>query len=232
MTQAGDQPRDDIALAGEYALHLLDADSRFAFEQRLRDEPELRNLLREWDEGLVSLATEMNEVEPPAAIKRAIEVRLFSSEKADRERWFGRIGRWIGAAALVAAAFALAMYVAPSFTRPDVGPNYLAEIAADDRSVVVEAVFDPDTGEIDLDTMVGAPAEGRVFELWLIADGAPAPVSLGVLPQTGTDGLTVPEVLRSAMLGGTLAISDEPPGGSPTGAPTGDIVAVGLLTSS
>jgi hypothetical protein len=38
MTQAGDQPQDDSALVAEYALHLLDAPARLAFERRLADD--------------------------------------------------------------------------------------------------------------------------------------------------------------------------------------------------
>jgi anti-sigma-K factor RskA len=232
MTEAGDQPQDDISLAGEYALHLLDADSRLAFETRLRNEPELRVLLREWEEGLVRLTDEIEDTTPPARVKQAVEARLFASDTASKGSARARFGRWLGGAALLAAALGFALYFAPSFLNLPTGPAYQAEIAAEDRSVIVEARFDPETGEIGIDTTAGAPAAGRVFELWLIADGATAPVSLGVLPQTAEARLTVPEPLRTAMIGGTLAISDEPPGGSPTGAPTGAIVAVGPLTSS
>ena len=36
--------------------------------------------------------------------------------------------------------------------------------------------------------------------------------------------------LRAALEGAVLAISDEPTGGSPTGAPTGDVLALGEIT--
>jgi anti-sigma-K factor RskA len=35
----------------------------------------------------------------------------------------------------------------------------------------------------------------------------------------------VPAAIAALMRGGILAVSDEPEGGSPTGAPTGDILA-------
>lgn len=47
MTQDSDHTQDDIALAGEYALHLLDAESHVAFEIRLADDVALQGLLRE-----------------------------------------------------------------------------------------------------------------------------------------------------------------------------------------
>jgi len=42
----------------------------------------------------------------------------------------------------------------------------------------------------------------------------------------------VPDDLRRRVAGAVLAISDEPEGGSPTGAPTGDVLAVGPVQES
>jgi len=44
------------------------------------------------------------------------------------------------------------------------------------------------------------------------------------------DAIVVPTGLRKALLAAaTLAVSIEPAGGSPTGAPTGDVIAKGTL---
>ncbi len=64
--------------------------------------------------------------------------------------------------------------------------------------------------------------------MWLIA-GDDAPVSLGVLPD-GPVRLAIAPDLRPRLAGATLAISDEPPGGSPTGQPSGAVLATGPLT--
>ncbi|MEL6126646.1 MAG: anti-sigma factor [Pseudomonadota bacterium] len=56
-----------------------------------------------------------------------------------------------------------------------------------------------------------------------------AQVSLGVLPEEPDARISVAVALRPLLPGGTLAISDEPPGGSPTGAPTGEVLAVGAV---
>mgnify|MGYP000881567588 CR=1 FL=1 len=80
-----------------------------------------------------------------------------------------------------------------------------------------------------LNRLEGAPATGRSLELWLIA-GNEAPVSLGVLPQDAASRITLPAALRGKLVGSVLAISDEPEGGSPTGAPTGAVLATGELT--
>ena len=76
----------------------------------------------------------------------------------------------------------------------------------------------------------GAAVPGRVLELWLIAGDNP-PVSLGVLPEAASAEVQLTPDLVAALAAGTLpinlAISDEPPGGSTTGAPTGAVLAMG-----
>jgi anti-sigma-K factor RskA len=71
----------------------------------------------------------------------------------------------------------------------------------------------------------------RVPELWLIpADGKPRPV--GLLQTDKAVTLTLPADLVSlAKSNAVLAVSLEPPGGSPTGQPTGPVIATGKLTS-
>ncbi|MDZ7710578.1 MAG: anti-sigma factor [Roseovarius sp.] len=64
--------------------------------------------------------------------------------------------------------------------------------------------------------------------MWLIA-GEAAPVSLGVLPQDRRAALPVPEDLRPRLRTVVLAVSDAPPGGSPTGASTGAVLATGAV---
>jgi anti-sigma-K factor RskA len=66
-------------------------------------------------------------------------------------------------------------------------------------------------------------------ELWVIpADGKPR--SLGTMPRTARMHARLePAMARELHQGATLAISVEPTGGSPTGSPTGPVVASGKL---
>jgi anti-sigma-K factor RskA len=66
--------------------------------------------------------------------------------------------------------------------------------------------------------------------LWLVQDSLGAPKSLGVIDDPHamvrpTLAGYNPEVIKSA----TFAVSLEPEGGSPTGAPTGPVVFAGKL---
>jgi anti-sigma-K factor RskA len=71
----------------------------------------------------------------------------------------------------------------------------------------------------------------RVAELWLLVPGE-QPKSLGLIDATKPAMLAVTEPMRDHMKDGMgLAVSLEPPGGSPTGQPTGPVVAQGKITS-
>ncbi|RPE66439.1 anti-sigma-K factor RskA [Pacificibacter maritimus] len=230
MTQDRDHSENDIALAGEYALHLLDAESRLAFETRLAQDTALQQLVREWDEDFVSFSEGFAPVTPPARMKSQIDARLFGPEKSgfSLQGLFGRRFAYLAFASLAA----LAIIAGPVVFNTATAPEYVAEIAGEDRSLVVAAAYDQETAELSINRTAGAAIAGRSLELWLIAEGATAPVSLGVLSDAQLATVIIPEDLRDLMLGGTLAISDEPIGGSPTGAPTGAVLAAGEIISS
>ena len=71
---------------------------------------------------------------------------------------------------------------------------------------------------------------GRVYQLWLIRDKAPAVVSAGVFEQQTTRSAQV-EFTQADLIQGitTIAVTDEPPGGSPS--PTGHKLLLGLVKS-
>ena len=71
-----------------------------------------------------------------------------------------------------------------------------------------------------------APPGDRGFELWAIAPGA-KPQSLGVIPADGR--LALGRLPLALGAGTVLAVSIEPKTGSPTGQPTGPVVATGDL---
>jgi anti-sigma-K factor RskA len=91
-------------------------------------------------------------------------------------------------------------------------PGFLAQ-ARWDGTVVLTAL-----------AQANVPA-GKSLELWILPPGAAVPRSLGVLPAVGRQ-----VVLPAMPVAGTaLMVSLEPPGGSPTGAPTGPVVYAGKL---
>ncbi len=232
MTDADPPDRDDDnLLAAEYVLRLLDADQERAFETRLAHEPDLMKEVNVWTERLSGMDTEFASVSPRAAVKTQLLQRLFGAPESAVPFW-QKLGLWQGlsfASLALAGFFAWQAVPFGPIDTPARGPLYVSEIAAEDQSLRVLAVYDSTVGELQINRTAGAAAAGRALELWAIAEGN-APVSLGVLPDTQTAGLLLPEEFRAGVASLTLAISDEPPGGSPTGQPTGAVLAVGTVT--
>lgn len=224
MTDAAEE-MDDRALAGEYALGLMSGAEAGRFEARLAAEPALARLVADWREGLAVLADEVDPLAPPASLKAAVEARLFPTPQTKR-RGLG-FRRVIGGLALVAGLAIGLIFVAPDMLRtPGFAPTHVAQVVAEDQSLVVAVAFDGQS--LRLDRQAGQAAPGRALELWAIIGDA-APVSLGVLPDGQQGVVTVPATLRDDIPRAILAISDEPPGGSPTDAPSGAVLATGAV---
>ncbi|WP_292504045.1 anti-sigma factor, partial [Mesorhizobium sp.] len=142
----------------------------------------------------------------------------------------GSLAFWRGLAA--AALAALAVFVAlplvnPPLPQPET--RLVASLAADNSNVKYLAVYDAARQEVGLSHVSGERGAGKDFELWMI-EGKTAPVSMGVIPAGQTARMAVtPAVQEKLAQGAVLAVSLEPAGGSPTGQPTGPVVAAGDL---
>lgn len=119
----------------------------------------------------------------------------------------------------------------PPAPEPSLRPM-VARLVADEQVALV-AAWDKQRSHLLLAKAAGLPvAKTRSHELWVIPVGG-KPRSLGVLPESGEAFLTIPASSgRLLLAGATLAVSVEPRGGSPTGAPTGPVVASGPLKAA
>ncbi len=227
MTDDNDTNEASV-LAAEYVLGLLTPGEALAFEDVLSVDPDMRDHFASWSESLVTLTDDIAPVTPPPALEVRINAALFGvPEKRSLMSRFGLFGPMSGG--LAAAALVLFTLNQTGFMR-ETSPSYVAEIAAEDASLIVQAKFDPTGNTLQMTRTAGTALEGRSQELWLIA-GDDAPISLGVWPQgQGEATLTIPVALSERMAGGVLAITDEPLGGSPSGAPTGAVLAAGPVT--
>ena len=221
-------------------LGLLEPAQAQAFEARLSGDPALRALVAEWAEGLVPLA-DGGEVPPPGTTWLNIEQTLFGNEAKSVPFWrklgigqavFGAIAA--AGLAFVVVNFGILQTGAPLSTTNPAAPvmraDLGAQIAAPDASLVVAALYDSTSGEMRLNRVAGEMPAERAREIWVIAGEAP-PRSLGLLEMADVTVIRVPEEMRAQMAGAVLAISDEPLGGSPTGAPTGAVLAAGPVTA-
>lgn len=204
---------NDSLLAAEYVLGVLPAPERVIFAERLLHEPELVQEVAAWEAQMSPLVADVLPSPPPARVWRGIERRLF--EPAARSYW-----RWLGPA--IAVALSVVALIGWMDRAPQ-GPLYVAEMTSDE-GVRLAALYDADKGEMRVSMAGAPPREGRDFELWLIA-GDGAPISLGVMPREGQAAMPIPAELRALVASATMAITDEPLGGSPTGVATGPLVA-------
>ncbi|MEL6424178.1 MAG: anti-sigma factor [Pseudomonadota bacterium] len=223
MTDAPNMPEDDDALAAEYVLRLLDAEAARAVEARMATDPVLRQRVWQWEAEFAALGEDVPPEEPPARVKAKLITRLHGRRRAPRPRWMLGL-------AFVSVVLVGVLTLAPLLRAPGpAAPSFEASLTSDDASLQLIAGFAPLDGTLQVTRAAGQARPGRVLELWLIAEGAEAPTSLGVLPEEPDARISVAVALRPLLPGGTLAISDEPPGGSPTGAPTGEVLAVGAV---
>lgn len=232
--QTGPDDPDDL-LAAEYALGLLPAAEARAFEARLGHDPALRDRLDGWQGRLADLAETVPPEVPPAILRSQIERRLFGRPVPLWRRMGLGLGPALLAATVVVVVVLAGIQLGWRAMSPRVAP-FAATLAATEAVApaplgpVASIALDPAAGELTVRGLSLPPAPGHAHELWLIAEGA-APVSLGVVPPGPPVTLVLPEALRAAVGPGTvLAISDEPAGGSPTGQPTGPVLAAGPIT--
>src|SRR5260370_24305031 len=98
-------------------------------------------------------------------------------------------------------------------------PNFAATVTATGNTVVI----------VPAALLTNDP---RAYELWLIPSGETRPRSLGLVQPGQPIRLDIPSDLAGRVTpDATLAVSLEPPGGSPTGLPTGPVVAAGKFSN-
>jgi anti-sigma-K factor RskA len=221
-------PVPDDLLAAEYVIGVLPHAERARFAQRLSQDARLQQRVAAWERQFAHLNGEFEAAAAPASVWSRIEGRLFPEQAQKPAGWWQSLFFWrsLASGALAAAAvFATILLTQPA----DDGASLVAQLSGE-SDVKLVAYFDPKTATLRLNRTAGNAAEGRTHELWLIAGGNP-PVSLGILPDDSRNRIVVPPNLRPLLNDAVLAISDEPAGGSPTGHPTGAVLAAGPLTS-
>ena len=216
---------NDSLLVAEYALGLLGQDEAADFEERLRHEPELRADYKNWSEHFATLYDGVEEVSPPSVLKGNIEDRLFkepaiaSTEAQPKSSpWFWPVN-WVSSIVLATLIGFIFYHSQQELFQAE----YAASLQTEDQSLQVLASYDGSRNLLKVSSSKGLPASGRSHELWLIAGNKP-PVSLGILSAINDKSISLPEALALVVVGSTLAISDEPAGGSPTGSPTGAVL--------
>jgi len=219
MTGPGMDDRE--GLAAEYVLGTLPLADRARAERLIASDPAFAALVAAWTERLAPLNDAYAEVPPPPGVLERTEARLFPAPPRRPAAAVSPLRFWLGLLAGGALAAAVGLALLPPVAPP---AAVVAELRAENQPLVVRARFDPAAGRLTVARAAGpAPAAGRDYQLWLIPAGqAPQPMGLIRDGELAIDLAALPA-------GTTLAVSDEPLGGSPTGQPTGAVLVAAVI---
>ena len=229
---------DDFdGLAGEYVLGTLDAAERAAVSARRQREPQLDNAIKSWERRLAPLNEAIPEVAVALTTWQKIEARITgaprrengTAEVIDLKR---RVSLWRTsaiAASAIAASLILAVGVRELTPQPK-PKNLVAVLQKDAASPAFLVTVNIEDRLMTVQPVAAKPQAGKSYELWIVHDSLGAPKSLGIIDEASAmQRPTLAAYKRDVIEGATLAVSLEPEGGSPTGAPTGPVVFAGKM---
>ncbi len=233
---------DRDLLAGEYVAGLMSPEAEQAFARRLTRDKALAALVEDWRARLAPLDdTAAAEPAPPALWDRIAASAAAAPAPARaaprrapwrfRSGWWESLAFWRGAGLAAASAAALLLVALGVQTwRAERTPTMVAVLLSDAaRPVAVVNTFEDGRVELVPLAAIEVP-QGRALEIWTMWDKALGPKSIGVIPRAETTPLRLDRVPLAPDQ--FFAISIEPAGGSPTGAPTGPVVAQGVTNTA
>lgn len=234
-------PPDDNPdlLIAEYALGVLSHEERKRVEAMIALEPRHQRAMEQWQGHFAEWLGQLPASSPPAGAWDRIEQRLFAGARHSPSRasgWWNSLGFWRWttaalAAGLLASVLILQQPVSGPTSGPASGPALLARLEQSDGTTLFAATIDPGRRSVLFVNTGRADWQSKSAEAWVIAaDGKPR--SLGLLPANVSTTLNVTPQLADLLAGGAvLAVTLEPLNGSPTGQPTGPVVAQGKILS-
>jgi len=224
--------------AGLYVFGLLRGQERREFEADLAVDPVLGLEVATWQERMLPLSLAIPPVVPSETIWPEI-ARLIAPREAgagapvraaSRRRaggfgsWWDNVAVWRGIGAVAVAAVVALIVVRP---QPVPAPRMVAVLASKAGPVFTVALRSDGAMSI---APVGniKPPPGKVWQLWAVAGGEkPVPVGFVEPGRTVLPRNDMPADMRKPQI--LMAVTVEPPGGSPTGQPDTPIVFAGPL---
>lgn len=220
---------EDVVLAAELALGLLDGAELAAARRRQLADPAFAASVERWALDFAPMAQEVAEAGPTPGLWDRIAARL---PGADDRRLVLAVRRWRALAVAASAAAAALLVIlllrpipTPVVLRPE--PAVVAQITGSEGAIF-QARYDGAQGMLHVRTEA-MPATRLAPELWVIPAGG-KPVSLGLVANRGGRDVAVAPAHRALLAeGATLAITMEEPAGAPHAGPSGPPVAAGKI---
>lgn len=232
-------------LAAEMALRLLSDEEHAAARAELARDPELSELVAQWEVRLAALADELEAVPPDPATWQRIAASLVQRQAANDNqlqvaaRLRTQLRRWQwGTAATAAAALVLGYLGGPLLQRgagPAIDSPAAPMLAASlpvggAQGPRLGLTFLPQTGDLVVEAS-NVPGDGiHDHELWLVVPDS-KPVSLGVITSGTQRRVALPTDLAKRVDAGLgVVLTREPLGGAPKGGSAGPVVASGKFS--
>lgn len=235
-------------IAAQYVLGVLSASARERVQTRMLREPELRDLVHGWERKLNPLSGLIKPETVPPHVWQMIDAQInhrvqavatpatvpsnTPTAPANDTSW----KLWTGFSSAIAASLALFVILRPEptpqviTTPPVVVQQVIRDLAVLSSSDNTPAwiVRQQDNQLVLVDLSAATVPSDRDLELWSI-QGSAAPRSLGLIKVE--DGQAKLSQVQRELISkdSVLAISLEPTGGSPTGAPTGAVLYTGKI---
>lgn len=236
MTSANERHEERDILAGEYVLGLLEGADADAATKRLEADAKFAASVERWRRHFALIDQTAPEATPSRNLWPLIEAQIDNrrptrSMPAARRAslvptWWNSLPLWRStglAAGLLSLVLAVGLAIALHHARRQ--PELMAILLTDANEVAaVVQTFADGRAELMPLQHVQVPA-GRALQIWTLWDKAVGPLSVGLIDQARSAELDLSRLpLGSGQL---FEITVEPAGGSPSGRPTGPIVAKG-----
>lgn len=211
-----------IMLAGEYVIGTLSGQARRRFETLLKTRPDLQAAVRDWEQKLSPLALDVKPVSPPPGLWAKIANEINSETLRPKKRQKINVWPWLALAASLTTVTLAGLFAANLSDQQR--PLYVAVLGGGANPAWVMTLAH--RGRVlDVSAVHPVPSKGHSYQLWMLPGKGQAPRSLGLLPvrADSTIQVRIPPTLHLASAQG-LAVSLEPPKGSPLAGPSGPIV--------
>ncbi len=245
-TNLGKPERD--ALAGEYVFGLLDEAQAEQVEQRMTGDAALAEAVESWRRHMAEIDWQARPLPPDPALwarimgnlgaqvapVQASRMRATAAQPSAASRlreWWSSLFVWRGmafAGALASLALAVGLNGAVQQARRQ--PVLVAVLMTDGNAAaaVVNTFADGRTELLPLQNFT--VPEGKALEIWTLWDRGVGPRSVGLIDRARSTRLRLDQLPLGQ--GQLFEITLEPATGSPTGRPTGPILAKGLTTQA
>ena len=218
----------DVA-AGELALGLLEGEERAVALRRMLSDPAFAAEVDTWRAQFATLLDNVPDAQPSERLADRVAASV-AEHAQGASRWRAATA---GMAAIAAALLAVILLrpdaaAPPTPVQQVASAPLVAALAPTGKGVALAASYDATSHEVRLTPLSDTPS-AHDAELWAIGtDGVPH--SLGLLNPHNPSRIVIADASAARLAPGVaLAISIEPAGGSPTGLPTGPVVASGAL---